>query len=173
MDIFEILRIEHASIRGILDDLVDTSTDVQAGGDLGQDWTDLLADLKLTLVAHNRAEEATLYDALSNIPHRDELADIKTEEHHLAEELLEDLEEINPADNQWAEKLAVFRNHLESHFAEEETNVFSVAQSHIDQEQGEQLYREFEQLRDDLVESVKYHPKGRSVINPAGLDLEG
>lgn len=181
MDFFELLRIEHASLRDLLDQLIDKSTSSSAeeaavspprDETLERDWPEIMHDLKLALIGHNRAEEAVLYDALRRIPHRSEMADLKTEEHHLAEELLEDLEEINPADRQWAMKLGLLKNQIESHVAEEETTVFSLLLSEITDEESERMSTEFESLRDDIVQGARYHPKGRSVINPAGLDLD-
>lgn len=175
MDIFETLRIDHASIRSVLDDLIDRSSDKESmavGGELGQDWPNLLMDLKRSLVAHDRAEETVVYDFLRRIPNRAEMADLKTEEHHLAEELLEDLDEINPADYDWGPKLELLKNQLESHFAEEETNTFSVLQPHMTDEISDQMVVDFTSLRDDLYESASYQPKGRSIVNPAGLNLD-
>jgi hemerythrin-like domain-containing protein len=177
MEIFETLRNDHAVLRDLLDQLID-KTEPDQGTLLspivdqeGADWPVDFHDLKLALVAHNRAEEAVFYDLLNRIPHRTELAELKTEEHHMAEELLEDLEEINPADRTWNEKLSLFKNQIESHIAEEETMVFSLIQPLLDEEEAERLGQEFSSLRDDIIEGAPYHPRGRSDLNPAGLDL--
>lgn len=175
MDIFTVLRLEHAAIRSILDDLIEVSSDkesAQVGGNLGQDWPDLLLDLKLSLVAHNRAEENVVYDFLRQVPHRNETAELKTEEHHMAEEMLEDLEESDPADKQWGTKLALLKNQLESHIAEEETSVFSILEPYVTDEISDKMVVDFQTLRDDLYESAMYQPKGRNFINPAGLNLD-
>lgn len=175
MDIFETLRLEHAAIQDMLDQVIDRSSDtesLQMGADQGDDWPSILHDFKLALLAHDRAEEAVVYEFLRQIPHRGETADLKTEEHHLAEELLEDLEEINPADRAWATKLGLLKNQIESHIAEEETTIFSLLQPHITDEMSDKMAVDFERLRDDIVTSTHYHPKGRSNINPAGLDLD-
>lgn len=173
MDIFATLRLEHSALRDLLDQLIDQSEpdqDTPRGPDI-PDWPEAFHDLKIALVAHNRAEEAVFYEILKNIPHRTELAEIKTEEHKLAEELLEDLEEINPADNEWPEKLALLKNQIESHISEEETLVFSLVEEALGGDDAERLGAEFTQLSDEIRQGAPYHPRGRSVLNPAGLDL--
>ncbi len=184
MGIFELIRIEHSFIRDILAEILEQTIGTE-GLDPEEikavearrkeplrDWEALQHDLKLTLVAHNRAEESVLYDALAKIPHRAGLADVKTEEHRMAEELLEDLEEINPQDKAWDTKFALFKNLLESHFAEEESSVLPIIEADLTTEQNDQMIRDFESLRDNIVLGVKYHPKARSIIDPAELDLD-
>jgi hemerythrin superfamily protein len=175
MNIFETLRMDHASLRGILEDLIEKSEDSETRSlsnvTADQDWPELFYELKIGLVAHHRAEEAVLYNKLRSLPYRGELADVKTEEHHLIEELLEDLEEINPADQEWSVRLALLQNQIESHFAEEETTVFSLLQPIVSDVESEKMCSEFESLRNDIEQGAMYHPKGRSFINPAGLDL--
>lgn len=171
MDIFETLRIEHAAIADDLNDLIDKST-APDQNPIGEDWPELFHDFKLSLVAHNRAEEAVFYQVLNSIPHQGNLANIKTQEHHLIEELLEDLEEINPADKSWTLKIALLKNQIDSHIGEEETTVFALVRPYITTEQSDNMVHEFESLRDEIVEGAPYHQKGRSIMNPAGLDLD-
>jgi hemerythrin superfamily protein len=164
MDIFETLRVDHAAIQDLLDQVLESN-------ESKTDWAEALADLKISLVAHNRAEEAILYEFMRGAPQRAETADLKTEEHHLAEEILDDLDRLNPADYDWDTTLALLKNQIESHIAEEETMVFSSLTPFIDDEMSEKMAADFTSLRDDIIEGAPYHPRGRSIINPAGLDL--
>lgn len=122
--------------------------------------------------AHNRAEEAIFYTLLRRAPGHSDVETVKIKEHRLTEELLEDLEEINPKDKDWETKIEVLKNHLEAHNDEEETTVFPLIQPYLRENEGPALAREFEDLKNDIIEGAKYFPKGRSQFNPAGLDLE-
>jgi hemerythrin superfamily protein len=176
MDIFETLQGDHRDIRELLNEVIhQTSTPVpdEERPERSEDWEEAFHDLKVSIVGHNRAEEATLYDHLRQLPQQAVLADSKTHEHHQVEELLEDLEEINPQDKSWDTKIALLQNQIEAHFAEEEGTTFERVRPTLNTKTNSRLAEEFTSLRDDIVESVKYHPKGRSMINPAGLDLEG
>ncbi len=174
MDIFEAVRLDHASILETLDELINQSVPPVPSGPVPgeEDWASLFHDLKLTTLAHDRAEEAVFYTLLRRNPGHSELEAIKSKEHHLTEELLEDLEEINPQDRTWATKLEVLKNHLSNHFDEEETNVFPLVKPYLAENEGLQLGHEFEELKNDIIIGAKYFPKGRSQFNPAGLDLE-
>lgn len=173
MDIFESLRLDHAALRGLLDDVIEKSTGMNPLSSFtGQDWPELMNDLKISLIAHNRAEEAVLYEHLTKIPHRSELSEIKTEEHRMTESLLEDIEGLNPQDTTWESRLGLIKNQLESHIAEEETLVFSIIREAITDEEAEKMANEFEALRDQIRQGIPYQGKVRSALNPEGLSLE-
>jgi iron-sulfur cluster repair protein YtfE (RIC family) len=179
MDIFETLRLEHAAMRSLLDEIIEKSTSEAAisgsptGEAPGEDWADLLHDFKLSLIAHDRAEEAVFYDVLTRIPNRTEMYDLKIDEHHLAEELLADVEQLNPQDYEWGSRLALLQNQMESHIAEEETVVYAIVREAISDEEAERMAGEFEKLREELAQGVQFSRQGSAAINPAGLDIEG
>jgi hemerythrin superfamily protein len=176
MDIFEIIRNDHTDIRRLLNEVIhQTSIPMPKEKRLLQpeDWEDALHDFKLSLVGHNRAEEALLYVLLRSHDHADHVAaESKTHEHRIAENLLADLENMNPRDRDWGTQLGLMKNQIESHQAEEETATFELLAPLIDESNSDRLAREFLHLRDDIVSGAKFHPKGRSVVNPAGLDLD-
>lgn len=146
MEIFETLRNDHARVRDHLDLLIGLSLR-DSKGEINEDWTEAFYDLKMALIAHHRAEETVFYDVMNRVPNRPELADIKTEEHHLAEETLQDLEEMTPADRDWGAMLALLKNQIESHVAEEETFVFGVMQDLISDVESERMSEDFLRLR--------------------------
>lgn len=162
MGIFETLRIEHAAIQDLLDDLIDATT-VPMEGERPvihhADWVECVRELKQTLIAHDRAEEAVFYDLLRSAANRSELADVKTEEHHIVEELIENLERLQPRDGNWPVQLALLKSQIESHIAEEEANVFGIVQPFVDDEHSERLAVEFEKLRDETAPNVRFYPR--------------
>lgn len=174
MDIFEIIEGDHADIRRLLNEVIhQTSARMPQHKRMekSEDWEEALHDLKLSVVAHNRAEEATLYDHLRWVAHQKEIAEDKTCEHRMVEEFLEDLERLNPMDRDWDTRLGLLKNQIESHQAEEETATFDVIRPHLDAQTSGRLAQEFTRIHDDIVEGAPNRPKWRSVINPAGLDL--
>ncbi len=151
MDIFEELRADHAAIRSLLDEIIESSTGLSpTKASEGREWPEALQELKTSLFAHNRAEEAVFYEALSQIPHRDELAEIKTEEHHMGETVLDELIAMNPEDSDWDIRLDLLKNQIESHVAEEETLVFSILKEHTSEQEALRMAQEFEKLREEL-----------------------
>ncbi len=164
MNIFETLRLDHAGVRNLMEDLID-------GDRAAENWPEVFYDLKLALVAHNRAEEQVFYDVLNRIPNREELADIKTEEHHMAEEILQDLEEMSPSDRDWDTTLGLLKNQIESHIAEEETFVFAVIEAQISDEEAETMSEAFERARTEVMQTSDYLPRATVDFNPAGRGL--
>lgn len=164
MNIFDMLRADHVSIRQTLDDLIEPRR--------GHDWVDAFYDLKIAMVAHDRAEEQVVYDRLRAIPHRGELADAKTDEHEQIESILHALEALDPKDASWGQMIALFKNEWESHIAEEETSVLPILEEVVDDIECDSLAREFERLRDEIIESLRVAHKGIPNVNPAGLSLE-
>ncbi len=138
-DIFEILKAEHADLRRLLEEVIEP-TEGPAAGILDAK----LLELRSALISHDRAEEAVFYEALKNVPNRTELAETKEEEHHMTEAILEDL---IASREDWDAKLALLKNHMEGHIAEEETSVFAIMQSSISTEQSEQMARSFVQQK--------------------------
>jgi hemerythrin-like domain-containing protein len=57
------------------------------------------------------------------------------------------LEDLITSREDWDAKLALLKNHMEGHIAEEETSVFAIMQSAITTEQSEQMARNFLQQK--------------------------
>lgn len=173
MDIFELIRADHTQIRNHLNELIDqTSISIPAEKhdfEKPQDWEEAFHDLKVSFVAHARAEEDVLYPLLG-----EKFAGGRTHEHRLAEGLLAELELLNPRDYSWGEKLGFLRNLIESHQAEEEGTTFDRIRSLIDDDpqQKDELGARFENIRDRIAQQRRL-PKRKSALNPAGLNLDG
>lgn len=143
MNIFEVLRLDHLRLRDGLDDLIELTSRDSGNTNNDDTWAEAFFEFKQSLNAHDRAEEAVFYEALTRVPNRQELADIKTDEHHQVEETLQELELINPVTPGWHEVLALLKNQFDSHVAEEETFVFGLLQRVLADEESEQMGREF------------------------------
>jgi hemerythrin superfamily protein len=163
MDIFECLRADHARLKNLLDDLIEADA---------KSVPRIKMELKLAIIAHDRAEEEVVYEVLRLIPYRAELADLRTDEHFLNESVLGDLDDVEPDDEDWITFVDLFKNQLDSHFAEEETFVFSLLRDNLDEKLIVSMADDFEKRRNEIARQTKrYHPEGLPPINPAGLDL--
>jgi hypothetical protein len=154
MDIFETLRVDHAQTRGLLDDIIELTIDepTESGKSLDMKLlpeinAESFRALKQALVMHDRAEEAVFYEALDILGHSRELSETKTEEHHLIESYVEELENLSLGDPLWKVTLGLLKNQLELHVAEEETTVFNLMSSFIDDETSDKMARDFLRIK--------------------------
>ena len=90
---------------------------------------EILNTLAAEIAAHERKEERLLYPALKR--HRD-ARDIVLEgyqEHHVADVLVGELKNLDPADERWGAKFKVLKESLDHHIEEEEGHMFKTARS--------------------------------------------
>ena len=106
----------------------------------------ILATLAAEIAAHEKKEEKVLYPALKR--HR-EARDIVLEgyqEHHVADVLIAELKQLDPADERWGAKFKVLKESLEHHIEEEEGHMFRTARSVLGRDRLEQLGRQMQSL---------------------------
>lgn len=144
MDIFDILRDDHARVRNLLNELILQAGERTAGRDA---HLEPLSTLKRAMIAHDRAEESVLYEHLRINAHQADLAESKAEEHHMAEAIVDELERKSPQDDDWEMSLGLLKNQIESHMAEEETSTFDMLRPFVDAESSERLAEEFLELQ--------------------------
>jgi hemerythrin superfamily protein len=169
MGIFEMLKADHLEIRDKVESLLDESpSDPHQSNKV-----DLFFDLKLTMVSHNRAEETSLYDFMAKKPETMYLVVESKDEHLEVEELLQDLEGLNPQDYSWRNTVILLKEKLELHLDREEDLIFERARKVLSEEENLRLAEDYETLRAEIIEGYPYHPMGRSKINPVGLNLRG
>lgn len=140
--IFDALRRDHGDLKAILSDILATD-DVDRR-------RHRLQDLRTLLVAHSKAEEATLYAALRKIPeYREEILEGE-EEHGLAERVTDSLAtRLDPATSRWRARTMVLRELIEHHIAEEEDEVFEAASKVLDGQALQDLGARFETLKSE------------------------
>ena len=144
MDIFDILRDDHARVRNLLNELILQTSEPTADHDA---HLEPLNALKRAMIAHDRAEESVLYEHLRINAHQADLAESKAEEHHLAEAILIELERKSPTDADWDMSLGLLKNQIESHMAEEETSTFDMLRPFVDAEATERMADEFLEMQ--------------------------
>jgi hemerythrin-like domain-containing protein len=108
---------------------------------------DILGTLAAEIAAHERKEEKLLYPALKR--HRD-ARDIVLEgyqEHHVADVLIGELKNLDPADERWGAKFKVLKESLDHHIEEEEGHMFRTARSALGRDKLEELGRRMQAMQ--------------------------
>jgi hemerythrin-like domain-containing protein len=107
---------------------------------------DLLTTFAAEIAAHERKEEKVLYPALKR---HSEARDIVLEgyqEHHVADVLIGELKNMDPADERWGAKFKVLKESLEHHIEEEEGHMFRTARSVLGRDRLEELGRRMQAM---------------------------
>lgn len=118
-----LLERDHRELEALLKDgiaLGDTAIDERRA---------LLARLTPLLTTHEAMEEQVLYPALKAHPEAKDIVLEGYQEHHVADVVLKELQELPPSDERWGAKLKVLKESLEHHIEEEEGDMFKKARA--------------------------------------------
>lgn len=103
---------------------------------------ELLKEIKKKLTAHNHAEESIFYTKLIDQDGETFLATKGQEEHDLAENYMEEIE--NESDEmRWEAKLEILRTMVGNHILEEEEEIFDVARESFSEDELTEMGNEF------------------------------
>ena len=117
-DAVKLLEKDHRRFERLMEEGEETSARA------GKRRREVLHTLAAEIATHERKEEKILYPALKR--HR-EAKDIVLEgyqEHHVADVLVAELKQMDPADERWGAKFKVLKESLEHHIKEEENDMF-------------------------------------------------
>ena len=101
-----------------------------------------LGELSRVVRSHVEREEKVVYSFMRSVPELKEQAEEASEEHDVAEYLLNQLERPM-SESTWVAKVKVFSEILERHLDEEEAHMFSKLKRHLDSDLDEDLNRRF------------------------------
>jgi hemerythrin-like domain-containing protein len=141
MDIFDVLTSDHEKVTKILEQMEQTSPRAAKKRET------LLDHLNENLLPHMYAEEQFFYQILLDESSDKEVAYEALEEHRAAKAVLMDLEEAPADDPRWSARLKVLKELIEHHIEEEETTVFDLARSLMDEERATDVGRRFKELK--------------------------
>jgi hemerythrin-like domain-containing protein len=112
----------------------------------------IFMNLKNSLDAHMIAEEDVFYSRLKN--NKNSKVEILEafEEHHMAKIISDEIANLSLDDEAWMAKVAVFREMIEHHVEEEESEIFKQARRRFDEKELEGLNLEFESRRDEFLD---------------------
>ncbi len=141
MDIFDVLTSDHEKVQKILEQMEQTSTRAAKRRET------LLEYLNENLLPHMYAEEQFFYQILLDESSDKEVAYQALEEHRAAKSVLMDLEEAPSDDPRWSARLKVLKELVEHHIEEEETTVFDLARSLMDEDRATEVGHRFRELK--------------------------
>jgi hemerythrin superfamily protein len=148
MNIYEALQEDHRKVSGLLDQLVDASSDEN------DKWKKLIDQIRIDLIPHSRAEEAVFYNALREFDESKGIVAHSYKEHMLAEVELRTLGAAKMVDANWTTLVEKFSGDLRHHIQEEESQVFAAARKVFSEEEAEQIGKAFIALRADMAKDA-------------------
>lgn len=132
MNIFDLIRSDHATLRKLLNDISATKGD-------SRERRSLFLRLLDAMQVHAIAEEQSLYAALMGWPEFTEHCRHYVIVHAEADELLQDLEYEDMSHPCWKIKFYRLRHALEQHMDEEEGHTLARAEQLVSRSQAEYL----------------------------------
>lgn len=136
LNIFEALRESHERQRVLYRQLVETSGDTP-------ERHELFEQLKTELLAHELAEERHFYLPLMELDAGVDLSRHAIAEHHELDELVEALEDADPATPTWLPLAKKLAEKVEHHLQEEEHKFFQMAGKLLTDKQKMQLAKAY------------------------------
>jgi hemerythrin-like domain-containing protein len=133
MNALDLLEEDHKKMKKLLEEL-DSTTERGV-----KTREELFAKVRKELRIHETIEEEILYPALKEHPKAKEIVLEGYEEHHVADTILDELEDVSVDDERWGAKLSVLKENIEHHIEEEEDEMFKKARQAFDSDELEQM----------------------------------
>ena len=151
MDAIALLKKDHDKAKKLMDELEQTTE--RGVKTRKEKWTKLLKDLTI----HENIEEEIFYPALHEHPKLKDIVLEALEEHHLVDDIVEQLKEAPFDDEHWSAKFKVTKENVEHHIEEEEGPMFSKVREVFSREELEELGPRMEaskqeQMREEMPE---------------------
>ena len=145
MDALELLTADHNRVRGLFTRFkaAEGSNDAQAA--------QLAKMIFEELEVHTKIEEEIFYPAITKLS--DEIHELVTEgleEHHVVDNLMEEVRALTPSDEEWAAKVKVLIENVEHHAEEEEEEMFPLVRKALGDDARTELGRQLEARKASL-----------------------
>jgi hemerythrin-like domain-containing protein len=112
--------------------------------------TQLLKAFASELDVHELIEERILYPALKPYPEARDIVLEGFQEHHVADVLVAELQQVARDDEKWGAKFKVLKESLEHHIKEEESRMFHIARAVLSQDELNDLGKRMKVLKAEL-----------------------
>jgi hemerythrin superfamily protein len=145
MDATTFLKNDHDTVRALFRELAEAGADAASRRAL---YKTIRQELRL----HSRLEEQVFYPAVMRVraePAREAVREA-LEDHHFMDGLLAELDQLEPEDASYADKMRALQASVERHIEEEESAMFAQARIHLTDERLERLGRDMAALRQTL-----------------------
>ncbi len=141
MNIYQRLTQDHKLQKDLAAQIMQTSG-------ASEERQSLFQEFKAEVENHAAAEEQSLYATLMEKPDGQEKAQHSVAEHKEASDLIEELEAMDMSSGGWIQKFEQLKDDLVHHVDEEESEVFELARSLIDNDTAEQLAEKFDRRKE-------------------------
>jgi iron-sulfur cluster repair protein YtfE (RIC family) len=144
MDATTLLKNDHDAVRELFRAFAET-------GD-AEGRRALYRSIRHGLQTRSRVEEQIFYPAVMRLraePAREAVRDA-LEDHHVMDGLMGEIDQLEPEDARYAERVRALEESVERHMAEEERALFAQARIHLTDERLERLGRDMALLRESL-----------------------
>jgi hemerythrin-like domain-containing protein len=143
-DPIELLKTDHRRFENLLKE--GEATTERAKKTRRQILTSLTSELNV----HEALEEKIFYPALQPHAEAHDLVLESFQEHHVADQIVKELHEVDKDDEQWGAKFKVLKENVEHHISEEENKLFPVAKGVLGSDQLLALGKEMRKLKSQL-----------------------
>ena len=133
----------------------------------------LVEQISQALTVHAQVEEELVYPAFQEVRTLKDLLCEAKEEHLVAKQLLADLEQLRPDDEQYDAKVKVLCEYVTHHVKEEEKELFPQAQKKLSRKHLGALGKEVEERRSQLMGEGEEMDGARDVDMEAGALANG
>lgn len=137
MNIFQALLVSHREQRELYARLL-------ASKPASEEQQHVFQELKAELAAHETAEERCFYVPLFQCDQSVDLSRHAIAEHHVMDEMVEHLEQVDPHAAEWQECCRKLCEKIEHHLDEEEQKFFPQAGQVLTEQQKLQLAKDYE-----------------------------
>jgi Hemerythrin HHE cation binding domain len=143
MDAITLLETDHRRLKDLLKQGEETTERAVKGRG------DLLKTLTKALTIHEMIEEKILYPALEAYPEAHDIVLEGFQEHHVADLINKELQNVPAGDEQWGAKFKVLKENIEHHIQEEEGPMFRTARGVMPADQLELLGARMAKMKAD------------------------
>lgn len=143
-DPIALLESDHRQFEKLLDAGEQTTERAKKGR------REILDALTRELTIHEALEEQLFYPALKPHAEAHDLVLESFQEHHVADQLVTELHELDKDDEKWGAKFKVLKENVTHHISEEERKLFPVARGVLAKEELLALGAKMRALRNDL-----------------------
>jgi hemerythrin superfamily protein len=147
----EMLREDHRKVQ----DLFQLFEDADDPESMREIAAETIKELKI----HAAIEEEIFYPALRKATGADDLLDEAEEEHHVAKLLIAELEEMSVGDEHFEAKYKVLAESVRHHIREEESEMFSKAETAGIAEIGEEMHERKQELLQEYGQDATRKPR--------------
>jgi hemerythrin superfamily protein len=159
MDCFQLLKQDHDEVTQLLKQCKEAGTDKKA--------MEVFKKLARNLAVHAKLEETLFYPKFREDEELGALIEEAYDEHHEVEEMLAEMAQMSPEDEEWAENLKELKANIEHHVKEEEHELFPLAAKALSEEEATELGETIAEEKQEMMKGK--HRAAKEVFSRLGL----